>query len=254
MMRTLAVLTVVFALGTALVADDATKPGKSTVEGVSLSVYKKLDNKEFPFSGASTMLSIQVTNKDKRFLGVDPSSTVSEFKDDKGNSLMKSDLFVKTAFNTNPRIGTARTSVIVSVSSPIAPGKGATKIHLRGNLVLTAGLDEKTTEEKEVEMKMNAETKVGDFTLKVTQEKGFAGGGATFTVTSSKPNVKSVSAKGAGGKAVEVSSGFAYGFGKSWTYTYTLKTAVEKPKIAVTWFSKEEKVTVPVDLEVGVGL
>jgi hypothetical protein len=253
MMRTLALLAVVFALGTALVADDATKPGKSTVEAVSLSVYKKLDTKEFPFSGASTMLSIMVTNKDKRFLGVDPSSTVSELKDDKGNSLIKTDLFVKTAFNTMPRIGVDRTSVIVSVSSAIAPGRDATKIHLRGNLVLTAGLDEKTTDEKEVEMKMNAESKVGDFTVKVTQEKGFAGGGATFTVTSSKPNVKGVSAK-LGGKAVEVSSGFSYGFGKSWTYTFTLKTAVEKPKIAVTWFSKEEKVTVPVDIEVGVGL
>jgi hypothetical protein len=153
-----------------------------------------------------------------------------------------------------PRIGVDRTRVIVSVSSSIAPSKGATKIHLMGNLVLVAGLDEKTTDEKEVAMKMNTETKVGDFTLKVTQEKGFAGGGATFTVTSKKPNIKSVTAKDAGGKAVEVSSGFSYGFGNSWTYTYSLKTAVEKPKIAITWYSKEEKVPVPVDLEVGVGL
>ena len=71
---------------------------------------------------------------------------------------------------------------------------------------------------------------------------------------SSRPNVKGVSVKDTAGKAVEVSQSYFYGYGKNWTYSYTLKKPVQKAKIAVTWFSKEEKVTVPVDLEVSLGL
>jgi hypothetical protein len=254
MLRTLAVLTVVLTFCTGLVADDPTKPSKSKIETVSLSVFKKLDDKNYPFTGASTTLSLLVSNPDKRFLGVDQSSAVTELKDDKGTSLMKSDFFVKTSFSQIPRIALDRTSLIVTVNSPLLPAKGAKKLQLKGNLVLIAGVDEKTTDEKELEMKMNAETKAGDFTLKVTMEKGFAGSGGTFTVNSTRPNVKGVSVKDADGKTVDVSPGFNYGFGKNWTYSYSLKKALPKAKIAVTWFAKEEKVTVPVEVETGVGL
>ena len=45
-----------------------------------------------------------------------------------------------------------------------------------------------------------------------------------------------------------------YGFGKTWTYNYYLKKQVTKAKFSITYFSKDEKVTVPVKLAVGVGL
>ncbi len=253
MMRGLAVLTVVFALCTALVADDATKPDKSSVEGVSLTITKKLDDKNYPYSGAVTMLSFMVSNPDRQFIGVDPSRTVSELKDDKGTSLLATGFF-KPSFHPSPRIGLDHKSVIVTMNTMASPAKGATRLHLKGNLVLIAGLDEKTTEEKEVEFKQNAETKLGDFTFKVTMEKGFGGGGGGFSLASTKPTIKEVTVKDAAGKVVETLLGFSFGFGKSWTYNYTLKKAVDKPKVSVTWYSKEEKVKVPVDIEMGLGL
>src|SRR5437764_1358741 len=128
MMRTVAVLTLALAFCTSLVADDPTKPSKSKVEGVSLSVFRKLDDKNYPYTGASTTLAFMVSNPDKRFLGVDPSSTVSEFKDDKGTSLMKSDFFVKTSFSQMPRIAVDRTSVVVTVNTPLLPAREATKL------------------------------------------------------------------------------------------------------------------------------
>jgi hypothetical protein len=254
MFRTTAVLTVVFAACTGLFADDETKSNKSKVQGVSLSVFKKLDDKNYPFTGSSTTLSFLVSNPDKHFVGVDPSSKVTEFKDDKGTSLMKTDFFVKTSFGQVPRIALDRTSVVVTVNTPMLPAKDATKLHLKGTLVLIAGIDEKKTGEKEVEVKTNAEAKVGDFTVKVTMEKGFAGGGGAFTVTSTRPNVKDVTVNDAEGKTVVVSPGFSYGAGKSWTYSYSMKRAVPKAKIAITWFSKDEKVPISVDLALGIGL
>ncbi len=254
MKRTLAVLIVVVAFCATLVADDATKPSKSTVEAVSLKVLKKLDDKNFPYTAASTELDVLVSNQDRRFLGVDPSSEVTEFKDDKGNSLMKTEFFVKTSFSSTSQLALDRRSVVVKVNSPLLPGKGATKLHLKGSLVLIAGIDDKTTDEKELEMTMNSEAKVGEFKLNVTIDKGFAGSGGTFTVKSTRPNIKGVSVKDAAGKSVEVSQGYFYGFGNNWTYGYTLKKPVQKAKIAVSWFSKEEKVTVPVNLDVSLGL
>ncbi len=69
MKRTLAVLIVVVAFCTTLVADDATKPSKSTVEAVSLSVLKKLDDKNFPYSASSTAVDVLVSNQDRRLSG-----------------------------------------------------------------------------------------------------------------------------------------------------------------------------------------
>jgi hypothetical protein len=253
MMRRLAVLTAVLSLCSVLAADDTTKPSKSTVEGVELMIKRKLDDKNYPFSGAITMLSIMVSNPDKQFIGVDPSSKVSELKDDKGTSLLSTGFF-KPTFNPSPRIAVDRKSVIVSLNTSAAPTKGAVKIHLKGELVLLSGTEEKTTDEVEVSIKPNAETKIGDFSLKVTMEKGFGTNGASFSLVSTKPNIKSINIKDAAGKVVETFPGFSYGFGKSWTWNYTLKKAVDKPKISITWYTKEEKVTVPVEVEMGLGL
>jgi hypothetical protein len=144
----------------------------------------------------------------------------------------------------------------VSVFGTAAPAKGASKSVVKGSLVLICGTDEKTTDEKEVEMKDKAETTLGDFTIKVTQEKGFGGSGASFTITANNPTLKVVNVKDADGKTVETMTfGSPYqSFDKKWTASYTLKKVVEKPKISITYFSKEEKVTVPVDLGMGVGL
>jgi hypothetical protein len=254
MMRMLAVLTIGLVLGSALIAGDrdATK-GKTTVEGVALSVQKKLDQKNYPFSAPMTMLQIKVDSPGKQFMGVDAASTVSEMKDDKGTSLLATGLF-KTSFQTSPQIAVNRESLVVSLSTMAAPAKGATKVHLKGSLVLLTGLEEKTTDEKEVTIKQNAETKLGDFTLRVTMEKGFGTQGASFSIASKKPNLKSVNVKDTDGKTVELFGFGSYGFGTNWTSNFAMKKVVDKPKISITYFSKEEKVTVPVDVELGLGL
>jgi hypothetical protein len=206
-----------------------------------LYIAKKRDAKNFPYSGSnSTQVYLLATCPGKQILGVDPSSKVSELKDDKGTSLLGTGFFRPT-FNTYGQIARDRGSMIVSLATSEAPAKGATTITLKGNLVLRSGTDEKTTDEAELELKEKAEVKVDTFTLKVVSEKGFGGNGATINVLSTAPNIKAITVKDADGKTVEVMSSPGFGFGKSWTSS-------------VTWFSKEEKVSVPVDLTFGVGL
>jgi hypothetical protein len=136
----------------------------------------------------------------------------------------------------------------------VSPAKGASKILLKGQLVMNCGVEESTTEEKEMELKLNTDVKAGDFTLKVTQVKGFAGNGPLFTVTPAGPIVKNVNVKDAEGKAVAATLWGTNSKGKIWTKTFSLKKEITKGKFTVTYFSKQEKVTVPVDVAVGVGL
>jgi hypothetical protein len=231
---------------------DATKPGKTTIEPVYFSASRKLDDKKFGFSSESTSFQFVLAVPGKQFLGVEPTSKISELKDDKGTSLLSTG-FIQSNFAMN-RIATDRSAMVVGIYSNVAPAKGASKIHLKGNLVVRCGLEEKSTDEKEVELKDKAEAKMGDYTLKVTQEKGFGGFGGMFSITGTSPNIKSVSVKGDDGTAVEVITGFSTGFGTSWTTNYTLRKPVKKGKISVTYFSKDEKVTVPVDITIGLGL
>jgi hypothetical protein len=253
MARVAVVLSAALAACAALAADDPGKPAKPAVEPVSLVVSRKLDEKNYAYSTSGTALSVKVSCPGKQVLGVDSASSVSEFADDKGTSLLKGGL-IKPTFSNYPIVATDRASLVVSVQSTVPPGKGAARLHLKGDLVLRCGLQEKATEEKEVEFKGKAEAKLGDFTLKVTQEKGFGGGGASFTLTAPRPVLKSVTVKDAAGKAVEVMTLGSFGFGKTWTYTFSLRKPLKQGKVTVSFFAKEEKLTVPVDLSVGLGL
>jgi hypothetical protein len=234
---------------------DPTKPVKATIEATSLSVSKKLDEKNWQWPMFSqTSLQLMVSVPDKQLLGVDASSSVSEFKDDKKNSLLSTNAFFKTNFNTYATISKDRKALLVNVGSNVTPGKGASRITLKGNLVVRCGLDEKSTKAKDVEIKDKAEEKIGDFTLTVTQAKGFGTWGGSFNIKADKPTIKSITFKDADDKDVEVAGGVPYNFGNVWTYSFTLKKQVEKGKITITYFSKEEKVTIPVEVSIGAGL
>ena len=72
---------------------------------------------------------------DRQILGVDPSSTISEFKDDKGNSLLSAG-FSKTKFSGDAFFHKAGNAMVVSVYSNVSPAKGASKVLFKGQLVV----------------------------------------------------------------------------------------------------------------------
>jgi hypothetical protein len=96
-----------------------------------------------------------------------------------------------------------------------------------------------------------------DFTIAVTEEKGFAGGPA-FTITPTDRVIKHLTIEDAEGKLGDLSKGLGTSTfsasGKPGVKTYFLSKPVKKMKVGITYWSKQEKLTVPVDLSVGVGL
>jgi hypothetical protein len=235
--------------------DDKTK-SEPTVSVTMLSVNHKLDQKLFSFSSDSTSLSLLLRYPGKQLLGVDQSSEVKSLKDDKGNSLIDDKGFFKVNFGTYPTIAKDRSAMVVYLSSfNKAPGKGATKVLLKGDLMVLCGTDEKSEEVKKFEFKDKGEGKAGDFKLKVTQEKGFGNQGASFTLISPTKDVKGLVVKDADGKEVEVYAGMPFSSApKEFSIAYTLQKPVKEGTVTITYFTKSEKVKVPVDLSVGIDL
>src|SRR5262249_3237935 len=149
--------------------DDKTK-SEPTITLTSLSVNRKLDQKLFAYSSDSTNLGLLLRYPGKQLLGVDQSSEAKSLKDDKGNSLIDDKSCFKVNFGTYPQIARDRSAMLVYVNSfNRVPAKGATKVLLKGDLMVLCGTDEKSEEIKKFEFKDKEEGKAGDFKLKVTQ-------------------------------------------------------------------------------------
>jgi hypothetical protein len=233
--------------------DDKTKTEKITVEGAGMDVFRDIDQKLFQYKGVRTNLTLLVHAPGRQFLGVDQSSKLESLKDDKGNSLIDDKSFTKPNFNPYATISPNRAAMLVTVySSGKAPGKGASKIVIKGELVTMCGTEEKASAETKVEFKDKAEVKIGDLTLKVQQAKGFFGGPA-FQVVGPHP-VKGITVKDGDGNGIEASGGQPYRTGKEWVSSYSIRKELPEGKVTITYFSKEEKVKVPVDLTFGLDL
>src|SRR5262245_29244139 len=120
MLRTLVGLMIALPPCAVSAADDTTKPSKPTLEAVSLVVMKKHDEKNF-FSTNQTTLTLKVSNPGKQLIGIDPSSKLTSFKDDKDASLLATGLFAPPAFNPYVTMGKDRTSMLVNVATFTVP-------------------------------------------------------------------------------------------------------------------------------------
>jgi len=233
--------------------EDKTK-SEASVSPLSIVVSRKLDGKAFPYAGSDvTSFSFVVSVPKKPLLGVDPEgSKVTKFEDDKGNSLMD-EKFPPQFFLG--QVAQDRSAMTVSLyGNNKRPGKGAGKLVLKGDLSAVYGTDEKTEEMKKFEFKAKNKAKAGDFEVTINQEKGFNVEGPAFTMTSKTRAVKGVTIKDDDGKEVELQSYGSFGFGENWTFNYAAKKAIKEGTITVTYYSKEEKVKVPIDLSASLDL
>jgi len=237
--------------------DDKTK-SEPTVVPTEIAVNRKLDNKQFPYSfnADNTRVSFLVKYPGKQILGVDSTSKLASMKDDKGNSLIDEKSSFQPNFSPYSQVAQDRTAVLVSVGTyGKAPGKGATKVTVKGDLVLSCGTDEKSEKSEKFKFEAKAKAKAGNFEVTVVQEKGgFGSEGPLFSMSSKTRAVKSFVVKDGDGKAVELFARGWFGNNDNWTFNYALAKPLEEGTIHVTYFSKEEKVKVPIDVTVGLGL
>jgi hypothetical protein len=241
-------------------ADDKDKKedkarSEPTVTPSAVAVTRKLDQKAFPTSyPARTTLWFVVSVPKKTLLGIDPERRkVDKFEDDKGNSLLDE----RRAFFQQLNISTDRSAMHVTVfSDDKLPGKGASKLTLKGDLTLAYGAGEKSQELKKVKFEEKGTAMAGDFEITVNRAKGnFGIEGPAFTLKSKTRGIKGVTLEDDEGTKYEVLTyGTAVQVGDKWQTSFGVKKAIKEGTVTVHYFSKEEKVKVPIDLTVGLDL
>jgi len=231
--------------------DDRTK-SEPTVVATYFGVSRKLDVKEFPrdapYSG-NTYVTFLMRYPGKALLEIDQSGSKVSMKDDKGNVLLDE----KSAPQDRVRLSSIsedRTAMTMTVSSTgKTPGKGATKVMLKGALIVLCGLDEKTAVTKPFAFEDKAEKKLGDLTLTVQRDDN----GLRLNLQSKTRGIKRFAVE-AGGKTTDMKPGSWFTGSESSSFTYYLDRSVKEGNVTITYYSKEEKVKVPLDLSVGASL
>jgi hypothetical protein len=232
--------------------EEAPKDAKVIVAPARLSLRRQLDEADFGPNAAATFVEILVTLPGRNILRVDATSKLKTFADDKGESLVESK--VKGVFGPFPTISKNRRSMIVHVSSySKAPSKGATKILVKGDLVVGCGTEETTTKVTEITFAEKTETKVGDLVIRTNRVKGYLGG-IDFQVTGKLTGIKRVVITNDGKDVPTFTQGTKSNEDSTQTHYFNTKELLKGGKIKVIYFAKEELVTVPVDLSIAVGL
>lgn len=152
-------------------------------------------------------------------------------------------------------------SLRFEVASKKMPARQATKLKIKANIAISVGADEKTSTSP-VTLKKGEAVNLGP--LQVTIGKvgkpdwGDAKLAVQFKSSKSFDAIKELSFIGPDGQGIKSrqSSSSSGGFGARMTYarTYDLDKKVEQVTLKATYFGKVEKVSVPVDVTVGVGL
>ncbi len=139
--------------------------------------------------------------------------------------------------------------------------RGATKLQLKGELVVIRASGETVAEQKNVALKKDSKITVGPVPLVVEEIRDSSFGEMKLTVTlnADKPldAIKKIEFADASGKAIEqekMGSG-TFGFGGKTKYQQTVGLAkkLDKATVRITHYGKQETVKVPLELEFGVG-
>ena len=252
----------------------AKPPKKAQVSVVGLSVARPKPDDKFGRSVAGTLpagtaMHLQIVRSDKFFISLDKKKTTLEiFADDKGKELSlpgsgkRSELrWLFTPFNSiSPDGHTCSFSVQGGKRIPTA---GSKVLKVKAAIVLLCGSDEKFVEQKDLDLKAGGKITVGPVPMiikSVRKQKWGKEIKTRITLESNKSfdPIKQMKFFDADGKRIEgrrTGSGY---FGMLGKYTYTrtisLTTEVDKATLKMAYFGKTEKLTVPIDVTVGLGL
>jgi hypothetical protein len=229
-----------------------------TLRVVTLSIVKPLAEKDSELTFLSrptgTAIELIVSQPGKRLLALDErASQLTRFTDDKKTDLSKTER--DGCFEDfNRRVSPDGTRLGFGIRTTVVPAAGATRLLLKGKLVLMIGTQEKTVEVKKVALEGGGSVKVGP--CEVRQDKRPFGEGSLVRVQHSEPNLKGIVFLDKDGKVLpseSVGSSFTRNGQTIYTVEYSVKGKLENGIVRVTYFSKIERVTVPLDLDIGVG-
>ncbi|HDY66088.1 MAG TPA: hypothetical protein ENH84_07660 [Phycisphaerae bacterium] len=254
------------------------------VEVVGLSIAKGDPNDKFDRSVVrglprGTALHFAITDKTRFFTRFEKESAKIElFTDQKGTDLLKPSALNKAKMGLLPSVSDDHHTAMFSMTAPQTPAPGAKEIHFRGKVVVETGVDEKTEEQKRLLLKEGSEITVGPCLFKIKNIQAFGENNLQITLTSDKSHsaIKTIEFIGADGKKIKTrkTGQSSVGWDKNKTYDlyYSLTKEKEKgpkdktaPKgaekmmselvtVRITYFTKVDKLEVPIDVKVGLGL
>lgn len=218
------------------------------------------------FATEGTSVTLLVSHPGKTILGLDEKkSHLTSFTDDKKADLLKAKPKPKNqgiVFNFGPADGSPFKvenrpdghSCWVKVVGPNLPAQGASKITLKGHLVLNCAATEKTVEHKNVALTNGTKMKAGS--IPITVIAGQPDAGFALEVDGPISALKSVTFFDADGKEMKsrsnATSSYTIGNTTRSSQSYSLEKPVAKATIRVTYFDTEDLI-VPIDVAVGVG-
>jgi len=237
------------------------------VEVTQVSVGKKLTDAQkdlFFGNAAGTKLMLLISLPGRTFIGAEREESVfKSFKDDKGTELFAP---LGHAPETDDWLGAFGPKFTddgkmcgLSVEAPGLPAKDATKLSFAGDLVLRCGATPKTVEQKNVALKKGAKITVGPVPMTVTSA-AVAGNQTNFDLHARAPLDRIVSIRFFDSTGKQIAGGQrGYESGSIMgnyeiTTSYELQRKVTAVNVKITYFEKVEKVTVPVQIEAGLGL
>jgi hypothetical protein len=261
------------ALSPMVMAGDAASAGV-TVQAQGLRIVKPApsgDDKLRAFNWSTgTSLSLLVTAPQGGLLEVDrKASKITAFTDDKGKDLTKaedtkSNFKQEAGFSMGATISDDAKSCVVEAEAPSAPSKGATVLTVSGTLVFHAATKKQDFTAENVALKAGSAVKAGAvaFTITETGKPQWGGDDEVFAVTlEAKQDISAVAGIeffDTAGKKIEskrgMSSSMSFGNNVSVTWTYNLKAKADAAKIVISYWTDMQKLTVPVNLKVGLGM
>jgi hypothetical protein len=227
---------------------------KNTIEHrwtpIALSVQKPGPPEErLPFSEGTRITAL--LHMPARFIvGIDQNkSNIEKMADDKNNDLLKR-LGIRTDSHVSATDFTGKYAAVV-FHAPYWPGQGATRIRIKGTIVALVGKDEAAIELKRVSLKNGVDSEFGKFTLDSFRWPGTT----TVHYSGSRPIKKVLFLDGASKEipCQQRNSSMAP-FGTFRGSCFLKQDNVDRCTMRLTYFQNVERVVVPVNLEVGLGL
>lgn len=237
------------------------------VDVLSISVGKPLSQAQkdvFLFTHEGTQLQLGISLPGRTFIGEDREQCKFEqFTDDKGNDLYAPLGHAPEADDWmgsfGPKFSADGKLCGLQVDAPGLPANGSTKLHFKGTLVLSCGVQPKTAEQKNVALKKGFKITAGPVPFEVTKMQ-VEGSDTKLEIKAYKSLDRIIKIAFFDAKGKEIQSqreGYDSGsvFGNfSITQYFDLKGKVTLASVKISYFDKVENVTVPLNIEAGLGL
>lgn len=209
-------------------------------------------------------VKVFIPQPERFIIGVDQKqSKLTSFVDDTRTDLSKargSNGFKQDFLSPFNEVTKDGHGIKLDLRAPQPPAPGARSIQIRAKVALRVGSNERKQEIKHVNL---AESKISlagmNVTVKRAKDQPWGDYKMSVTLSANRPQdcIRKLSFVGPDGKEIKSGaisrSSFSFGSGGNWDVTYGLGAVVDKATIRVEYFDTVEVVSVPLDVDLGVG-